>query len=456
MGLPSLDTGSLRVRMMMLAVVTIGLTLLVAGVSLTVLFERHILVRVAQELETRWIELAGVVAVDDTGRLVMSDRPMDPRYARPLSGAYWQVAVDGEPVERSRSLWDQALPIPAVLQDEPYEVPGIGDGSELYILTRPLLIGDGADAARLVLTVALDHADVEAQNESFRRDVMVTLGLIAFVLVVGSWAQINHGLSPLSAIRRALRDIREGRQPRLGKGYASEVQPLADDLDRLLDRQDELVAKARDRAGALAHGLKTPRTVLGLEARRLATSGRPEAAAVLEEQVGAMRGHVERELARSRARGTASSAALGERSSDLADVTRRVLAVMARMPYADRLDVDVRIAAGTIVRIDSHDLAEVLGNLLDNARKWARSRITVEAERTGRTVMVTIGDDGPGLDAAPTGDRQSDGSGIGLAIVEDVLGEYGVKLERTSDGVRTLMRFSLPAAGSERLPLAAE
>ncbi len=78
---------------------------------------------------------------------------------------------------------------------------------------------------------------------------MVTLGLIAFVLVVGAWAQVNYGLSPLSAIRRALRDIRDGSSPRLGTGYASEVQPLADDLDRLLDRQDQLVAKARDRAG---------------------------------------------------------------------------------------------------------------------------------------------------------------------------------------------------------------
>ncbi len=124
-----------------------------------------------------------------------------------------------------------------------------------------------------------------------------------------------------------------------------------------------------------------------------------------------MRAHVERELARSRARGSASSAALGQRTSDLPAVTRRVLAVMARMPYADRLEVEVRIAPGTLVRIDTHDLAEVLGNLLDNARKWARSRIEVTAERTGQRSASPWPTTGPASTRRPPANARTAAAG---------------------------------------------
>jgi signal transduction histidine kinase len=336
-----------------------------------------------------------------------------------------------------------------------YETPGFEDGSELYVLSRPLVVGEGDGARRLMLTVALDHADVEAQSAAFLRDVVTTLGLIALVLVVGAWVQINRGLAPLSTLRGALRDIREGRMPRLGKGYASEVQPLADELDRLLDRRDALVAKARDRAGALAHGLKTPLTVMSLEARRLSASGRADAAAVLDEQITAMRGHVERELARSRARGPEDGLA-GGRSSDLGKVCDDIVRVMRRMPYADQLSFDVEVPAGIRVGMDPHDLSEVLGNLVDNSRKWARTRITIRAVRSGGAVTVTVADDGPGLAATPTADRQADGDGIGLGIVADVLGEYDTVLEQARENGRTVMRFALPVAPAEPLGLAAE
>nr|WP_244635640.1 HAMP domain-containing sensor histidine kinase [Chthonobacter albigriseus] len=454
-----IDVRSLKVRLMVLAALSIGLVLTVAGVSLTVLFEQHVTRRVAAELGVRWNEIAGEITLDSTDRPVLTQQPTDPRYDRPHSGLYWQIdAPGGEPL-RSRSLWDETLKTGDTAVEEAVETPGFGEGAaaQLYVLSRPLnLVGSGGPV-RAVLSVAVDHGEINALSDAYASELLGALVVIAAALFLGALLQAQVGLQPLAALRRSIAAIRSGTSARMGGGFATEIQPLADDLDRMLDWRDTAVAKARDRAGALAHGFKTPLTILSLEARKLAEQGQPASAEVLREQVETMRRHVERELARARIRGGSVGRALGaEAGTEIAPVTRGLVDLMRRMPHAEALSFEIVTPAGLQARVDRHDLGEVLGNLLDNARKWAASRIEIRAERAGDLVTISVIDDGPGFGAEPPAGREAEGSGLGLAIVEDVLSAYGATLERRREENRTLMSFKVPAAEPAVLDAAAE
>lgn len=452
MRLVPFDPRSLRVRLMLLAALSIGLTLLVAGVTLSVVFERHIERRIADELSFRWTELAGSLRLDAEGRPELARNPADPRYGRPLSGAYWQVDAAGGAPLRSRSLWDRRLETPAdAPTDAAFEIDGFEPDSEFYVVSRPVVLTTAAGGdVPLTLTVALDHDEIQAARESFDADLVKALLVIAGALLAGALLQAHLGLSPLKTLRRRIAAIRAGRTDRLGAGFPSEIQPLADDLDRLLDRQDVLIGRARDRAGALAHGFKTPLTILTLESRRLADAGDADGARVLREQVEIMRRHVERELARARIRGSAlGGSALGAgRAAELGLTVHRLVDTVRRLPFSDRIDFSVDVPAELRIRMDRDDLGEVVGNLLDNARKFAVSAIAVRAvvDAAAGLVRVEVADDGPGFDRPAAPERNHDGSGLGLAIVEDVLGAYGTHLTRDRNGGRTVVGFTIGRA----------
>lgn len=448
------DRRSLKVRLLALAAASIAATLFVAGVSLVIIFERHIERRIGDELTVRWTDLAGAVALEADGRLVFTRPLADPLYARPLSGAYWQIDADGQPLQRSRSLWDDVLVLPRGRTGEaPFEILG-PDGALLYVVSHAVTLGTAEAPRTLVLTVALDHREITALSDAFAGDLTRALLVIAVVLFAGAWLQASVGLQPLAALRRAIGDVRGGASERLGDGFPTEIQPLADDLDRLLDRHADLLRKARDRAGALAHGFKTPLTILVLEARRLDEEGKHAAARRIRDQAESMRRLVERELARARVRGApAGGDALGGVvTADLEDTVRRLVDLVRRMPFAEALRFTVDVPTALQVRVDPGDLGEVVGNLLDNARKWARSEVTVRATVEGAFAVVDVIDDGPGIAATVAGTaaepaRNADGSGLGLAIVADILGEYGGRVDLgETDGGGARVRLHLPLA----------
>ena len=444
------DTRSLRFRVLLLAAVTIGMTLAVAAVSVKLLFERHIQRRIAAELETRFAEIAGSIALNQKGEIVFSRPLVDARYDEPLSGAYWQISMAGTVLERSRSLWDETLPVPDPLSpDRPREVTA-EDGADLYVLARPLEIGPESAGRELTLVTALDHREIEALSDAFGTELNMALLAIAAVLFAGAFLQTDVGLAPLRRLHQAVQNVRSGERQRLDGDFPSEVLPLAEDLDRLLDRHEALLEKARARAGTLAHGFKTPLTILGLEARKLEAEGHRLSAEILREQVETMRRHVEEELARARIRGTAvSGSAVGAGTgTDLAPATRRLVDLVRRMPFSDGLRFTIDVPEGLGVRMDPHDFGEVLGNLLDNARKWASTRVTVKAaRRDAGTVLLEVTDDGPGFQPAstPTSSRNGDGSGLGLKIVEQILEAYGAASSVTRHGDETVVSVELGA-----------
>jgi signal transduction histidine kinase len=449
---------SIRLRLLIVAVTSILVTIAVAGASLVVFFERQVLRYVEQDLNIHWTELA--TAFGTEGEAGLSERLTDPRYHQPYGGAYWQVSEAGRPILRSRSLWDQTLssgdPGQRADREKAFEVEGPG-GAELYVIEREVTI-DGPQGPRtLSLAVALDHAQVVELREAFGWDVARILIPIATVLVLFAWLQVSLGLRPLRTVGRDLNAVQTGQIRRMTRRFPDEVAPLVESINKLLDRQENLVRKARDRAGTLAHGLKTPLTILGGEVRRLEQTGRLEAAERMQEQLETIRAHVEREVARART----SGASVGCGAYTQVDETvARLVRLMQHLPRGEELRWQIDIPAGLAVDMDPHDFGEVMGNLLDNARKWAATRIAVRAERLREKARIMVEDDGAGF-TGTHGARPERGvqersdpssSGLGLGIVEDILSEYATRAEIDGNG-RCRISFEIPLCREPLTPL---
>lgn len=443
-----ISTGSLRTRLLIVAIVTILATLASAGTGLVVLFEHQLLRRVAQELKVRHAELARAFEVDAAGEPFLNRELSDPRYDVPYSGAYWQISEGKTRVLASRSLWDFTLDVAPRDQDplgeEAIEMEG-PEHAELYGILRKVTLDISSTPRSFWLLVGLDHADVTALRGEFAGDVWKIMLVLAALLTIGAWLQLKFGLSPLSALHHALSAVREGRQRRLEGRFPREIAPLTNEVNSLLDQQDKLVRRARDRAGAMAHGLKTPLTILSGEIARLERAGKRGSARALAEQCEAIRNHVERELARSRTHGALDTVS---KRTPVAPIIDRLVDLMRRVDREQRIEWDVKIPRSLHASMEADDLAEIVGNLLDNARKWANSRVEIRLiEENGRT-LFSIADDGPGIDKDDAASAMVRGvslpgksvssSGLGLSIVSDTLAAYDQTLAIVSgrDGCR--------------------
>jgi signal transduction histidine kinase len=275
--------------------------------------------------------------------------------------------------------------------------------------------------------------------------------VVAVIFILAGVAQVRSGLSPFDELRARLSAVREGRDRRIEGRYPSEVQPLVSDLNALLDHREQVVTRAIAKAGDLAHGLKTPLAVLSQEAERADAAGHHELAATVSLQVERMRRQIDYHLAHARA--AASGATPGARCS-VAASAEGLSRTLLRL-HADRgLTIAVHVCPEHIVRGQREDLDEMLGNLLDNACKWAQSRIEVASSATDTAIVITVDDDGPGLDASMRdvvlqrgvrADQAAPGSGLGLAIVADLAELYGGSISLDSapaGGLRA--RLQLP------------
>ncbi|MGI9425380.1 MAG: histidine kinase dimerization/phospho-acceptor domain-containing protein, partial [Hyphomicrobiaceae bacterium] len=293
-------TQSLRWRLMVAAACSIVAALALSGFVLMLLFERHVVRRVEHELQSYTKQLAASITIDGQSRPELATELSDPRFEQPYSGLYWQVAEGGKVVLRSRSLWDQSLRISGSAQGKStgYRREESGPaGESLIVFQRDIFMAAGQSERALTLTAALDWSEVASARTDFLQDLAIALSLLAVFLLGASWLQIRVGLGPLSTIRSRINDVRRGSQRRLEGAFPNEVSPLVGELNALLDAQDESVTRARYGAADLAHGLKTPLTILQAECRALRSCGMPQAAAEIEEQVEHMRRRVERHLA---------------------------------------------------------------------------------------------------------------------------------------------------------------
>ena len=435
---------SLQARLIAAAAVWTLLGLIVGGFLLSGVFRASVESNFDARLK---FDLDGMIAAaepDAAGNVSIHDFS-DPRFERAYSGWYWRIVpeVKGVPdysrAQRSRSMFDSAIRVtdsrPGVgglilghgMGPEDLPLRYVAQHIEFPVSATP----DPGDSRGYEFLVAGDATQVEKEVNRFNGTLIWSFAVLGLGLIVGIFIQVRIGLVPLRRVRDALARIRDGKARRLDGHFPAEIAPLASELNSLIEHSAEVVGRARTHVSNLAHFLKTPLTVLSSEAN--ANPG-PLAEAVMR-QVTTMRRQVDHYLARARAAGAVD--VLGNRTpvkpvlDDLARVLKRIHAGRA-------IAIDVDCPAGLAFRGERQDLEEMAGNLIDNASKWAHSRVTVLATRDGAKFTLKVGDDGDGLDeedrsrVGERGERLDEsvpGTGLGLAIVRDVAKLYGGDLE---------------------------
>ena len=454
---------SLALRLFLSATAWTVVILLVTGVILSTVYrhaeERSFDRRLGVYLKTL---VADVASPEDSGEKFPQSIG-EPLFDLPLSGWYWQVTrLDQQKpdVHSSRSLWDSALPRldeRKVPTDATGSRQGYVEGPEeqrLRLVERTIDLGDDG---RFLIAVAGDAAEIEGDMRAFDEALTVTFCVLAVVLLLTTTFQVQFGLAPLKRISEGLAAIRSGTAERLEGRFPEEIAPLARETNALIEANREIIERARTHVGNLAHALKTPLSVIVNEA---ASRGEDAFAVKVREQTAIMRDQVTRHLERAR---------LAAGLSSIGTVTeiRPVLVALARTMekiHHDRgIAIDVEAAENLRFRGERQDLEEMVGNLVDNACKWAKSRVAVEVAQPRRDasnprVSLLIDDDGPGLSASEREEMQAaqrgrrldetkPGSGLGLSIVVELAGLYGGELSLETAPIGGLRaELVLPAA----------
>jgi signal transduction histidine kinase len=417
--------GSLRRRLIAASMAWLVVALAASGTLIRFAFEDSVERAFQQRLVTALRSLAAAleVAPDGTARL---SRPVgDPRFDQPLSGWYWQVTGGSGIALRSRSLWDAALPVLAAPEAGAviHGHPAGPQGERLLTAERDLTFPEHAQPLHVM--VAASRAELDAELARFDRLLLASFVTLAAGLAAAMAIQVRYGLRPFSKLAAELAELKRTEGRRLSSGYPAEIAPLAEALNAVLDHDAQLVERARAHVGNLAHGLKTPLAVLRAEL----SSGAPDPA-VLAEQTERMGRLVEHNLARARA--AASSAHVLGTKVAAAEIAADIARMLAKV-HADK-GLSIEVAGETVLPGDRDDLAEILGNLMDNACKWARGRVLV----TLQPGLLTVEDDGPGVSEAQRAeatrrgtrlDETAPGHGLGLAIVHDLAALHGGRLE---------------------------
>jgi signal transduction histidine kinase len=430
---------SLALRLFFSATTWTVVILVVTGIVLSSIYraavERAFDRRLGVYLRTLVADVA--TPEENTGKFPQSLG--EPLFDLPLSGWYWQVTRLDAPtpdVRSSRSLWDGTLPHLADLG--PSSTPGGArqgyvegpEGQQLRIVERTIDLGE---EGRYLVAVGGDAAEIDEETRNFDAALVVTFGVLAIVLLLITTFQVRFGLAPLKRISEGLAAIRSGAAERLEGAFPVEIAPLARETNALIDANREIVTRARTHVGNLAHALKTPISVMINEA----TGGDPLAAKV-REQTEIMRDQVARHL--ERARLAARVAVIGN-VAEVRPVVSALARTMEKIHHDRGIAIDIDAPEGARFRGEQQDLEEMVGNLVDNACKWAQSRVAVEVipdkpDPAGdrRIVRILVDDDGPGLSpqqreqVARRGrrlDETKPGSGLGLSIVLELASLYG-------------------------------
>ena len=428
---------SLRGRMLLGTIAWVLLSLSMAGWALTDLFRQHITRQLTSELTIYQNQLIAALSLNEQGIASLRSEPSDPRLQLPYSGLYWQIdrlepgSVPEDGVLRSRSLWDQTLHLPpeALQQtksDSLHELPDVR-GYTLLALVRTITPPEGSASYRVI--VAADDAAISVPMSEFSAMLAIFLTLLAVGLTAAAVVQLWISLHPLAVLRERLTDVRAGKAGYIEGRFPSELQPLVDEFNAVLASNGEIVQRARTQAGNLAHAIKTPLSVLANAAEREATPF----GNLVSEQVTLAARQVEHHLARARA---AAAVRVPGMRTEVLPVLQGLAKVLGRL-YAEKgVQMDLsRVTGDWIFRGEQADLQEMMGNLMENACKWADRRVRLSVSPGGNDMMLMrIEDDGPGLPEAKREeifqrgvrmDERTPGSGLGLAIVRDLATAYG-------------------------------
>lgn len=382
---------------------------------------------------------------------IRMNRPLgDQRFLEPNSGLYWQITGKGAIPFPSRSLWDRALRPPVGHSDQNVHFRNSTEFPDepLRIAERSIKLPDSDISWDFMVAQSRDSLD--AQVIELRSVLVTSFLLLALGLIILAALQTFYGLWPLRTVRKAIAEMRSGRESRVTEALPDEVMPMVNELNALLDHNEKQAEESRRHAGNLAHALKTPLTVI----MNSATAKAPDLAETVIREATTMRRQVDHHLARARAVGRRGHS---HSRAQVWDSLESVERAVSRLYSHVRLDMagDKMIAA----RVERQDLDEMLGNLIENAAKYGGGSVFVTVEDAGDFVEMLVEDDGQGIpeaererifDRGARLDTGKPGTGLGLAIVRDVVEIYGgtVALEESEDLGGLLVRLRLPKAAA--------
>jgi signal transduction histidine kinase len=457
--LSDLWRGSLARRLVVLAAIWSVPLLAGAGIAQTALFHQAAVSRFDDDLFDVANGLYASSTVDPDGSV---DAPplTDSRATRAYSGKYWEIAEPNgaalHPLARSRSLWDSALQGPDI---GPAGLKARAGKAYYYDTAGPvreplraaaLMVSLPGRTQPVIFMAAEDRSALEADANRFALETGIFLLILGIGLVLPILIQVRVGLQPLFALRREIAAVRTGRADRLKGHYPSELKPLAEELNALVEHDQEVVERQRAHVGNLAHALKTPISVMLAEAEL-----HPGALATLvARQAEAMRNHVDHHLRRARA--AARAQGLGERT-EVAPLLEELALTLERIFRDRNVEIDWRAPDDLCFLGERQDLLEMAGNVLDNACRYSRGRVRVVAAATSATrLSLMFEDNGPGLPPEARAemlkrgarlDESEPGSGLGLSIVDELARAYGGGVELSDSAMGGLkVTLELPRA----------
>lgn len=435
---------SLAARLVVAAVAWSLLILAVGGVALSNQYRDSVLRALDRDLQVVLDSLIAAAEIAPDGTITLTDTPNDSRFSNAGSGRYWQVAPLSStpkpaPQLQSKSLWDESLPWPAEGPQVLAQKRGQANYSSVKgpfdqpVRLAAQVVKLSGSETPVAFFAAADRRPALEDAQRFTTTLVIALVLMSAGLIAMVVLQVGVGLAPLNRLRSDVAEVRRGKLARLEGEYPTEVAPLTDELNKLLDHNREVVERARTHVGNLAHALKTPISVLLNESR--AQSG--PLAEIVARQTEAMSRNVDHYLQRAQAAARAET--VGART-EVRPVLGDILRTLERL-YGRSKDLDIHLEDGPdiVFRGERQDLEEMAGNLMENACKYGGGEVRVtlrsDAEGAGgRGLEILVEDDGPGL--APEAravalkrgarlDETAPGQGLGLNIVAELARLYG-------------------------------
>jgi len=439
---------SLAFRIISLSGAWVTMTLLITALLLLYFYRDHTAQHYDEHVAMHLEELLGASRFLPDGTFDLTFNPSDPRYHNLNSGWYWEVQQSGVSLRRSPSLGESSLHLGDVQPSNSmaiYELPGpLHETLRVHIVkARP-----DPNYASLTYISSAPMTNISDDVLGYTNHIIASFLVLGIGLLLAVVLQVRVALKPLQAISSGITDVREGRAPRLPQAYPVDVQPLVDELNNLLEHNAVLLKRARNQLGDLAHAVKNPLTVIKNETRNM----QPGQKDLMLQQTSEITKSVNHYLSRARTFGTEN--VLGARS-DVKTVAEDLVFAMQRIYQQRKLEYDCSQVQESCFRGDGQDLEEMLGNLMDNASKWARKKVLVCCSVQEDRLILVVEDDGPGIPDGSMGsvmhrgnklDESKPGHGQGLGIVNDIADLYGGSLTLSRSqlgGVRA--RLDLPA-----------
>lgn len=448
---------SIITRVVLLSIVWIAIALLATALLLGRFYREHIQQHYDAHITTHLEELiAATRAAESVGTdapITLTRQPTDPHFHATASGWYWEIRHGDTSLLRSPSLSDTSLPFDPLTVDEASGIAQFGGPLGEPLRARVSQVSVPFEPGLLTFIATAPEMSISDDVVDFNQHILVSFLVLGLGLAAAVIVQVVLALKPLKAVQSGIADVQSGKAARVQGDFPRDLRPLVDELNFLLDHNEVLLRRARNQLGDLAHAVKNPLTVIRNEARGMAN----RQGQVILDQSHVMANSIDHCLSRARMHGQRD--AMGYRTS-VREVLEDLTFAMEHI-YRDReLHIDVSQVHNCWFRGEAQDLEEMVGNLLDNACKWAESTVSVGCYSEDRRLFIVVNDDGPGIPSAERAevlkrghrlDESKKGHGHGLSIVRDICALYDgqLMLDRSDlGGLRA--RLELPAPSNDR------